>query len=94
MDQQNLSNPKAVAEEGERIYREKYQADFEQKYRGWFVLIDVRTEKAYQAETAPAAVDIARKDAPDGVFHIIRVGEPGAFRVSYRSSAEPDWVLS
>lgn len=82
-----LSNPAAVAEQGEKIYKEKYKAEFEAKYPSWFVLIDVKTGKAYFAERAETAVREAQQKAPQGLFHFIRVGEPGAFRVSYRRHA-------
>ena len=89
----NLSNPKAVAEIGEELYRGKYKAEFEKKYPGWFVLIDVKTGEAYPAEHAEQAIELARKSAPNGVFHLIRVGEPGAFRVSYRGHADTDGIF-
>ncbi len=83
-------DPKAVAERGEEIYREKYKADFESRLRGQFVAIDVGTEKAYPAPTAEQAYRLARQNSPHGVFHLIRVGQPGAFRVSYSANGNLD----
>ena|SRR5437899_1976214 len=88
-----LSNPTAIAEEGERIYKERYKAEFETKYPNWFVLIDVTTGQAYFAERAQTAILEVQKKAPKGLFHIIRVGEPGAFRVSYRRDANTTRLL-
>jgi hypothetical protein len=88
---QDLSNPKAVADAGERIYAERYKQGYEANYRGWFVLIDVRSAIAYLGPTPQAAIHEARQKAPNGIFHLIRVGEPGAFHVSSRRNAAPDW---
>ena len=87
MNDPKFSSPAAVAERGEVIYKEKYQAEFEKSYPGWFVLIDVTTGNAYYGPSITIALEQAQEKAPRGMFHVIRVGEPGAFRVSYRRSA-------
>jgi len=89
MTNPKFSKPEAIAEEGERIYQERYKADFEASHSGWFVLIDVSTGVAYAAPGLSEAVNKARTEAPHGIFHLLKVGEPGAFRVSYRSDAGP-----
>jgi hypothetical protein len=92
-DKPQLGNPRAVAERGERIYQEKFRKDFEANYLGKFVVIDVLTEMAYLGDTPEAAYESARKDAPRGIFHLLKVGELGAFRVSYSSHADLDWLF-
>jgi hypothetical protein len=87
MNEPKLSNPAVVAERGEAIYKEKYQAEFEKSYPGWFVLIDVTTGNAYYGPAITIALEQAQEKAPQGTFHVIRVGERGAFKVSYRRSA-------
>lgn len=89
----SLSNPKAIAEAGEKIYREKYQAEFEEKYRGQFVAIDVLTGEAYRGDLPEEALEKGRKASPKRLFHLIRVGSAGAFRVSYSSNAIHDWIF-
>ena len=86
-------NPKAIAETGEKIYREKYQKDFEAKHLGKFVAVDVGTEDTYLGETSEEALSAARHASPKGVFHLVRVGAPGAFRVSFSSNASVDWFF-
>jgi hypothetical protein len=88
----SLSNPKAVVEAGERIYKEKYQRDFEAAHLGKFAVIEVKTGKAYLGDTPEDAFENGRKGAPEGVFHLIKVGSPGAYRVSYAGSAS-DWLF-
>jgi len=88
-----LSSPKELAERGEKIYLEKYKAEFETRYPGKFVAIDVGTAKTYVADTPEEAVQQARKDSPKGFFHLIKVGATGAFRVSYTNNAALDWIF-
>ena len=89
----NLSDPKVIAELGEKIYADHYRAEYEAKYRGQFVVIDVNTGKAYRGQSPEEAYAVAKQDAPHGIFHLIKAGEPGAYRVSYSSNARMDWVF-
>lgn len=86
-------NPKTVAQRGERIYRERYRSKYERRYRGKFVAIDVDTKAAHLSESPEVALADARAQNPDGLFHLIRVGSLGAFRLSYTSNANLDWLL-
>jgi hypothetical protein len=94
MKNHSLANPKAVAEAGERIYQEKNQKQFEAEAEniGKFLVVDVVAEEAYIGDSPELALNLAKKKAPRGVFHLIKIGFPGAFRVSY-SNAAPDWLF-
>jgi hypothetical protein len=87
------SSPKAIAELGEKIYREQYQEQYERERPGKFVAIDVTKQKAYVADTPEEVLEIARTDSPVGIFHLIQVGFSGAFRVSYADHADLDWIF-
>ncbi len=87
-----FTNPKAIAEAGEKIYAEKYRDEFEAMYRGQFAAIDVKSGLAYRGVTPEQALGAARQAAPGGLFHLIRIGQPGAFRVSYSADAKLDWL--
>lgn len=89
----DLSNPKAIADRGEAIYREKYKDAYEANYLGKFVAIDVVSQNSYIGESAEQALELARKEAPTGLFHLIKVGSLGAFRVSHTSNAKLDWIF-
>ena len=93
MENPLLSNPKQIAELGEKIYQERYKEQFEREQSGKFVAIDVVTQNAYIGDNPESAVEDARKDSPNGLFHLVQVGLPGAFRVSYKSHANVDWVF-
>lgn len=88
-----ISNPKAAAELGEKIYEKRYKDTYEREHPGMFVAINVLTETPYISETPEGALDAAYKAAPGGIFHLIQVGHVGAFRVSYTQSASVDWFF-
>jgi hypothetical protein len=89
----DLSNPKALAQRGEEIYNEKYRSDYEGRFAGKFVAIDVTSGAAYLADSPEDAVKKARANAPQGLFHLVRVGSAGAFRVSYSNDINVDWLF-
>ena len=93
MDAQVPTNPKIIAERGEKIYNEKFREKYEKKHLGRFVAIDVASETAYLGDSPEAVLEEARRDAPKGTFHLIKVGSPGTYRVTYSSSAELDWIF-
>ncbi len=86
------SNPKAIAELGEKIYDEKYRAQYEAEQSGKFVAINVRTEHAALGDTPEQALEQAKSDDRLGVFHLIKVGSAGAFRVGYTLHGTDDWL--
>ena len=90
----SLANPKALAEAGEKLYREKFQKQLEAEVEniGKFLAIDVVAEEAYIGDSPEQALNAARQKAPTAVFHLMKIGFPGAFRVSY-SNATPDWLF-
>jgi hypothetical protein len=88
-----FKTPKQVVEAGEKIYAERYKAQYEADQLGKYVAIDVETAKAYVGETAAEALDTARKDAPLGTFHLMKIGSAGAFRESYSLNANLDWIF-
>lgn len=85
-----LNNPKAIAELGEKIYRERYQGEFEKTNLGRFVAIDVKSGVAYLGDSPESTFEAAKKGSPDGIFHLVKVGSPGAFRLSYSLS----WIAN
>lgn len=76
-------SPDEIVERGEKIYNEKYREEYERKYRDSFVVIDIRTESIWRSQKPEKAFEAAKKKAPEGIFYLIRVGSPGAFRMSY-----------
>jgi hypothetical protein len=75
------SRQQSIAERGEEIYRERYQAELERTSRGSYVVIDVDRGDPYVGDTPEIAVQAALEAAPKGRFHLILVGAPAAFKV-------------
>ena len=88
----DFPNPKAIAAAGEKIY-ESLRTDLENSQHGKFVAINVRTRGHHLGDTAEAALENAKKAEPAGLFHLIRVGFPGAFQISHAfQEPNPDWL--
>jgi len=90
-----MNNPKMIVATGERVYRDKFQAAFEAQHSGEYVAIDVERETAYLGASPEDAFDAARKDDPQGDFHLVRVGYAAAFQLSYQYGryGEQDWLF-
>ena len=90
-----LNSPPEIAEAAEEIYRTCFKDEYERTHTGKFVVIDIVEKQAYVAEFAEIALQEAREKAPYGVFHLIRIGAPSAFKASYGSTHENawDWTL-
>jgi hypothetical protein len=80
---EQFTNPKDIAEAGERIYQERYKDDYEQTHYGAFAAINVKNGNAVVAGTAEAALRQAKMAEPDGLFHLVRVGYRSAFAAGY-----------
>jgi len=87
-----FSDPKSVAEAGEKIYREHYQTRYETTHQGKFLAVDILSGNAYLGHDPEAALTEAKKNSPQGRFHLIKIGSLGAYRVSYTSNAGANWL--
>ena len=78
-----------IARQALEIYEEKFREKYEASHNGKFVAIDIRKGEAYLGDFAEEALQAARRESPYGIFHLIRVGSPGAFKVSHVTGREP-----
>ena len=62
-----------IAEEGARIYKQ-IKTDYDPKEKGKFLAIDVDSEKVYLGVTSAEALELARKNHPNKVFYVIKIG--------------------
>jgi hypothetical protein len=69
-----LDSPEKIADAGERIYEERYKAELEPGRHGHFIAVDVTSGCGYIAEYPEQALQDAREAAPNGIFHLIRIG--------------------
>ena len=75
-----------ISERGEALYREHHQAHGERNAMGQFVVVDVRTGAGWTDPDSAEVLIRARENAPNGVFHLIRIGDRGTFH-AYASAA-------
>ena len=68
-----------IAKAGRRLY-ERHRIDLVRRHRGQYVLIDIRTESLFIAESPEAAYRQATASQREGPFYLVRVGERAAFR--------------
>ena len=91
-----LDSPDKIAEAGEAIYSDRHKTELEAKHHDRFVAIDVLTGEAYIGEFPEEALQLAREKAPNGIFHLIRIGAPGTFKISFgpdRHGVVWNWAL-
>lgn len=82
MGSHSFFSPQAIAEGGEKIYKEKYQSEYEPDHLGKFLAIDVISKSAFLGNTPEEALDVAESNEPRGLFHLVQIGHKSAFRVS------------
>ncbi len=68
--------PSEITQKGEQIYKEKLKPDFEIKYPGKYVAIEVKSGKYFMDDYLIDALQKARKKFPNEVFYSVRVGSP------------------
>jgi hypothetical protein len=77
-------SPAAIAAQGSEIYDRLYRADFEAKWLGRYAAVDIESEQAIVEDFPEAALAKARSALPQGIFYLVRIGSPGAFKLSRR----------
>ncbi|HLZ00831.1 MAG TPA: hypothetical protein VKR55_01625 [Bradyrhizobium sp.] len=75
---------KDIVEQGSAIYNRLYRTDFESKWLGRYAAVDVKSEQAVVEDFPETALARARAQFPDGIFYLVRIGSPGAFKLSRR----------
>ena len=68
-------NPREIAKAGRRMY-ERHRQDFERRYQGKYVLIDIRSEKVFVAESRRS--DYNRAETIEETAELVtHLGAPG-----------------
>ena len=88
-----FADPQKFAEAGEKIYRERYQVEYEKEHNGQFVAIDVVTGAAYISDNAARALELGRETNSSGIFHLVRIDSTGAYKSGYSLNVNCDRVL-
>lgn len=89
------TDPKTIADRGAQIYAAKYQKAYEADFPGQYAAIDIQSEEAFVAPTPEGALRAAQAKNQKSMFHLIKIGSPGVFRVGYSASGarRGDWVF-
>jgi hypothetical protein len=88
MSSQHL-DPREITAKGLAIYERKYRAEFERQHNGAFAAIDIISEAVYLADLPENALSKWRAASPEGVFFLLRIGAPGAFKSTRLCHARP-----
>lgn len=62
-----------IVNEGEKIY-EEIKSHYEPQQNGKFLAIEVESKKVYVADTSADAVVMAKKDYPEKIFYVVKIG--------------------
>lgn len=81
INNQNTLSPEQLAEKGQKIYNEKLKSILEPDKKGKFVVIEVESGDYFVADTVLEAVQEAQKKYPNKVFHTIKIGYEGIFKM-------------
>ena len=67
------ANLQEIVEAGEKIY-EEIKSQYEPKENGKFLAIEVESKNVYFGNESADAVMQAKKDFPDKVFYLVKIG--------------------
>ncbi len=76
MDNEELikkANLQEIVDAGEKVY-EKIKSQYEPQHNGKFLAIEPESKKVYFGEESADAVAKAKKDFPDKVFYLVKIG--------------------
>lgn len=62
-----------IVKKGEEIY-EQIKSQYEPQHNGKFLAIEVESKKVYFGNESVDAVVLAKKDFPDKVFYLVKIG--------------------
>jgi len=79
--QNNILSPEQVAQKGEEIYKNKLKSILEPKENGKFIAIEVISENYFVGDSILEALETAKKEYPDQLFHTIKIGYQGVFKM-------------
>jgi len=85
--------PHDINDRGNAIYKRKFKEIYEKEHLGKFLAIDVETEEGYLGDSPEQAIEAAQAQNINGFFHLVKIGSPGVFRVSFTRSRAHDGVL-
>lgn len=87
-----ILTPEEVAKKGEEIYNSKLKPILEPVQNGKFVAIDTDSSDYFLGDTILQALENAQQKYPNKIFHTVRVGFQGVFKMGgYARTLSYDW---
>lgn len=68
-------NVQELTRKGEEIYQQEFKENLEQVHNGEYVAIEVESKQYYVGTTKEEAVAKAKKEYPNKIFFVRRIGE-------------------
>lgn len=91
MTEQTLT-PEQIAGLGEKLYQEKLKSILEPTQIGKFVAIEVVSGDYFVGDTIIEAMQQGREKYPDRLFHTIKIGYKGVYKMgSYLKNLSYGW---
>ena len=81
MGNESVLTPQQIAELGEKIYKEKLKKELEPTLTGKFLAIEVISGEYFVGDTILEALEKGRKKYSGRLFHTIRIGYEGVFKM-------------
>ena len=89
-----LLNPEMIARKGEQMYQEKLKHSLEKDHKGEFVAIEVENGKYFLGKSPEKALEKAKQEFPNSIFHLIRIGYTGVYNVSWSAGNKSyGWIF-
>jgi hypothetical protein len=85
--------PQEISDRGDALYKDKFQTLYEKQHPGKFLAIDVTTQEGFLGDRPEQALEAAQAQNINGYFHLVKIGSPGVFRVSFSRSHTHDGVI-
>ena len=67
-------SPEEIAQLGEKYYFDKLKDELEEKYKGYFLILDITTKKYVVAPDKLEALQKAEKELGEQMFYIMQIG--------------------
>ncbi len=80
-------DPARLAELGERLYEERFKAEFAPEHTGEILAIEVESRTAYLGKSPVEALLAAKAAHENGFFHIVKIGGPGVYKMGLGRSS-------
>jgi len=74
-------SPTRVAALGEKLYRDRFLAEYASAHMGEILAIEVESETAYLGKSALDALLAAEASHKNGSFHVVKIGGPGVYQM-------------